>query len=121
MKGVSFVGLAHNLYKNLMGSTVDEIMYKTNLYPQLNPFWRSYLIFKDKQKWEQELPDFPLDWSMVLAAIDGSRGNKQELSELENSLAWKNYLKANDDTKLLKQHLQNPKQHLQQHKNKVQR
>lgn len=119
MQGVSFVGLAHNLYKNLMGSTIDEIMYKTNLYPTLNPFWKSYLIFKDRQKWEQKLPDFPLDWAMVLAAIDRSRGNKQELIELENSLAWKNYLKANDDTKLLKQHLQNPKWYLQNHKKEL--
>jgi hypothetical protein len=119
MQDVSFIGLAHNFYKNLKGSTIDEIMYKTNLYPQLNSFWKSYLMFKDKQKWEQELPDFPLEWSMVLAAIDGSRGNKQELSALENSLAWKNYLKANDVTKLLKQHLQDPKQRLQEYKNEV--
>lgn len=112
MKGVSFVEAARSFYKNLKGSTVDEIMYKTNMYPTLKQFWRDYLTFKDEQKWEQEFPDFPLDRSMAHAAIDGSFGNKQELSELENSLTWKNYLKANDDTSFLRQYLQ-------EYKNKV--
>jgi hypothetical protein len=117
MKEVSFVGLAHNRYKNIMGSTVDEVMYKTHMYPTLKQFWRDYLLFKDKQKWEQHLSGWKLDRAMVFAAIDGSYGNKQELSDLENSTAWKNYLQTNNDTSKDTNFV---RQHLQEYKDKAQ-
>lgn len=100
MRGVSFFTDNHN-YKYLMGSTVDEIMYKTHLYPTLNTFWRSYLIFKDRQKYHQRFHRY-LDWQLdgitLERALLHSKGNKQELSDLENSATWKNYMEEYDKT-----------------------
>jgi hypothetical protein len=108
MKGADFDHLGHT-YKNLMGSTIDEIMYKTNLYPLLNPFWRSYLIFNDRQKYHQILPqmsDQELDRHMIHVAITCGYENRHELVELENSSAWKNYMKKYGYDKELKKTLQ---------------
>jgi hypothetical protein len=102
MKGVSLVENT-----NLMGSTVDEIMYKTHLYPSLNQLWRSYLIFIDKQKYHDIFHYWQdKDWDgHILNGALATSSNKQELIEFENSLAWKNYFekhaRAEEDKNVL--------------------
>jgi len=119
--GMQGVSLAVSNLENHIGSTVDEIMYKDHLYPALNSFYRSYLIFKDKQKFHQRYPkwrDWQFDRDILLGALMHSRENRQELIEFENSFAWKNYLEKYgkevgepNDLGII----------LQQYKNKVQR
>lgn len=99
MRGVSLIGDR----KNLMGSTIDEFMYKTNLYSELDPLWRSYFVHKDRQRYQEYYPnwdDKKLDYDILLGALSRSFSigklyhSTQELIALENSEAYKNYQKS---------------------------